>query len=69
MSTKAILEGFSAAVRGDWSRLNALVADAHRTATDCHMCEGRVFVADVEEDGNVVWSHLEDTGCDDPVPT
>lgn len=32
----------------------------------CLMCDGHIFVADDEY--GIVWSHLEDTGCDDPTP-
>jgi len=34
----------------------------------CALCDAHLFVAGVEH-GDYIWSHLEDTGCDDPVPT
>lgn len=36
---------------------------------ECQMCDGFIFIA-CEDccERSIVWSHLEDTGCDDPVP-
>jgi len=34
----------------------------------CEVCDAHLFVADIEF-GQAVWSHVEDTGCDDPCPT
>jgi hypothetical protein len=33
---------------------------------ECQMCDGHIFV--VDDEYGIVWSHLEDTGCDDPTP-
>lgn len=40
----------------------------NETRTVCALCNAHLFVAAVE-DGETIWSHVEDTGCDDPVPT
>ena len=38
----------------------------------CAHCDGHIFIADVDvngvDDTDVIWAHLEDTGCDDPRP-
>lgn len=34
----------------------------------CQNCGGHIFPADHAEDGSIIWSHLEDTNCDDPEP-
>ncbi len=35
--------------------------------TICETCEASIFVAVVEDD-YPIWSHIEDTDCDEPVP-
>lgn len=34
----------------------------------CLMCDGAIFVADPDFAGATVWAHVDDNGCDDPVP-
>ena len=31
------------------------------------MCEARIFAIDYE-DNQAIWSHLDESNCDDPVP-
>jgi len=40
---------------------------ANMEETICEMCEASIFVAVVEDD-YPIWSHIEDTDCDEPVP-
>jgi hypothetical protein len=35
--------------------------------TICEMCEARIFAIDYE-DNQAIWSHLDESNCDDPVP-
>ena len=35
--------------------------------TICEMCEARIFVIDYV-DNEAIWSHLDESNCDDPVP-
>lgn len=38
---------------------------------ECHNCTGHIFIADTihyNGEKHVIWSHLEDSHCDDPDP-
>lgn len=35
--------------------------------TVCEMCGARIFVIDYM-DNEAIWSHLDESNCDDPVP-
>lgn len=50
--------------------LDVVNGDCSQTSV-CKVCGGKIFETDPElseEHGETVWSHVEDTGCDDPTP-
>jgi len=40
---------------------------ANMEETICEMCEALIFAIDYE-DNRAIWSHLDESNCDDPVP-
>jgi len=40
--------------------------EAKEREFQCANCEGHIFVADIDAEYGVIYSHEEDTGCDDP---